>query len=143
MNKVILIGNLTRDPELTTTSGGVSLCKFALAVSRSYTNSNGERETDFFNVVCWRGLAENVAKYLTKGKKVGLWGSVQTRTYEAQDGTKRYVTEIAAEDVEFLSPGPNAQGGGNGMGMPPPPPPSNRGAPPSELTPVSDDELPF
>ncbi|MCL2369825.1 MAG: single-stranded DNA-binding protein [Firmicutes bacterium] len=138
MNKVILIGNLTRDPELTTTSGGVALCKFAIAVSRSYTNSNGEREADFFNVVCWRGLAENVAKYLTKGKKVGICGSIQTRTYDAQDGTRRYAIDIAADDVEFLSPGPNTQGNGGYSAAP-----SGAGAKSDELVPVSDDELPF
>ena len=138
MNKVILIGNLTKDPELTTTSNGISLCKFSIAVSRSYTNSSGEREADFFNVVCWRQLADNVAKYLSKGRKVGICGSIQTRTYDAQDGTRRHFTEIAADEVEFLSPGPNS-GGGGPMGASDPKPGSAR----DELTPVSDDELPF
>jgi len=136
MNKVVLIGNLTRDPELTVTSGGISMCKFTVAVSRNYTNSNGEREADFLNVVCWRGLAENVAKYLTKGKKVGVWGSVQTRSFEAQDGTRRYITEIAADDVEFLSPGPGAGQGGGAPSQP-------RSSGSDELIPVSEDDLPF
>ena len=102
MNKVILIGNLTKDPELTTTTSGISVCRFPVAVSRRFTNSEGERETDFINVVVWRNLADNCHKYLKKGSKAAVVGSIQTRSYEAQDGTKRYVTEIVADEVEFV-----------------------------------------
>ena len=104
MNKAFLVGNLTRDPELTTTANGISVCRFTIAVSRRFSNSEGEREADFINCIAWRGLADNVAKYVRKGKKVCVVGSIQTRSYDAQDGTKRYVTEIVAEDVEFISP---------------------------------------
>ena len=103
MNRVILVGNLTRDPELTTTANGVSLCRFGLAVQRRFAGQDGEREADFFNIVVWRGQADNCYKYLKKGSKCGIVGSLQTRSYDAQDGTKRYSTDIVAEEVEFLS----------------------------------------
>jgi single-strand DNA-binding protein len=101
MNKAIVIGNLTRDPELKTTANGVSVCVFTLAVNRRRGEKN---EVDFLPIVTWRGLAENCAKFLAKGRKAGVSGRIQTRSYEAGDGTKRYVTEIIADDVEFLSP---------------------------------------
>ena len=103
MNKVILIGNLTRDPEYNTTSGGTAVCRFSIAVSREFTNADGERETDFFNVTAWRGLAENCARYLTKGNKVCVFGSLRNNTVE-KDGTRRTFTEIIANEVEFLTP---------------------------------------
>ena len=103
MNKCILIGNLTKDPELTTTSNGVAVCRFTIAVSRRYSNADGERETDFLNIVVWRSLGENCHKFLKKGSKVGVVGNIQNRSYDATDGTKRYITEIVAEEVEFLS----------------------------------------
>lgn len=103
MNKVLLVGNLTKDPDLTTTTNGVSVCRFAIAVTRKYSNSEGERETDFLNIVVWRTLAENCHKFLKKGSKVGVVGNIQSRSYDATDGTKRYVTEIIAEEIEFLS----------------------------------------
>lgn len=109
MNKVILVGNLTRDPELTETPTGVSVCRFAIAVSRDYANSDGTRETDFFNITVWRGRAENCGKYLKKGNKVAIVGSLQTRSYEDKDGIKRNVTDVIANEVEFLTPR-NAQG---------------------------------
>ena len=102
MNKVILVGNLTRDPELSTTSNGISYCKFSLAVQRRFSKE-GEKETDFFNITAWRGQAENCHKYLKKGSKAGIVGSLQTRTYEDKDGAKKYVTDIIADEVEFLS----------------------------------------
>lgn len=104
MNKVILIGRLTKDPELTTTGSGISVCRFALAVDRKFTNADGEKEVDFLNIVAWRGLADNCNKYLRKGNKCGVVGSIQTRSYDATDGTKKYLTEIIAEEIEFLSP---------------------------------------
>ena len=114
MNRVILIGNLTKDPETTTTPSGVSVCKFGLAVSRDYSNADGSRETDFFNVVVWRNTAETCGKFLKKGNKVAIVGSIQNRQYTADDGTKRTVTEIQADKVEFLTPketAPTNQGG--------------------------------
>ena len=98
-----MIGNLTRDPELNTTANNISVCKFTVAVTRRFANADGTRETDFLPVVCWRGQAENCGRYLKKGSKVGICGSIQTRSYEASDGTRRYVTEINADEVQFLS----------------------------------------
>ncbi len=102
MNKAIIIGRLTRDPEMRTTASGVNSTTFTVAVSRNYTNQSGERDTDFLNCVTWRKQAENVAKYCKKGTQVAVEGRIQTRNYDAQDGTKRYVTEIIADNVTFL-----------------------------------------
>lgn len=117
MNKTFLIGNLTRDPELTATPSGVSVCKMSIAVNRNFTNANGERETDFFNIVAWRGLADNCAKFLSKGKKIAVVGSIQNRSYETENG-KKFVTEIMADEIEFLSPVNEGeqQNKGNGQG---------------------------
>ena len=103
MNKAILIGNLANDPESRITSSGIPTCKFQLAVQRRYSNQQGAREVDFLPIVCWRATAELCSKYLSKGRKVAVEGSIQTRSYDAQDGSKRYVTEIIADNVEFLS----------------------------------------
>ena len=104
MNKVILVGNLTRDPELSETPSGIPVCSFAIAVSRDYANAEGNRETDFFNITVWRGRAENCGKYLKKGNKVAIVGSLQNRSYDDKDGNKRYVTDVVANEVEFLTP---------------------------------------
>lgn len=103
MNKILLIGNLTKDPELSQTNNGIAYCKMSIAVNRDFANANGERQADFFNIMTWRGLAENCKKYLSKGKKIAVSGRVETRTYE-QDGVKKYMTEVIADDIEFLSP---------------------------------------
>ena len=102
MNKVILIGRLTKDPELRTIASGNATTSFTIAVNRNFTNQNGEREADFINCVAWRKQAENVAKYCTKGSQVAVEGRIQPRSYDAQDGTKRYVTEVVADNVTFL-----------------------------------------
>lgn len=102
MNKAILIGNLANDPETRTTQSGVQQCSFRLAVQRRFANAQGVKEADFIPVVAWRQLAELCSRYLAKGRKVAVEGTIQTRSYDAQDGTKRYVTEIVAESVEFL-----------------------------------------
>ncbi len=133
MNKCILVGNLTKDPELTTTSNGVAICRFAIAVSRKYANAEGERETDFLNIVVWRNLGENCHKFLKKGSKVGIVGNIQSRSYDAADGSKRYVTEIVAEEVEFLSTRqaddqPKSSSGSDEV---------------AKLQPIDDDGLPF
>ena len=112
MNRVHLIGNLTRDPETRTTGTGLTVCRFTLAVNRRMKKQDGTQETDYINVTAWRTLGENCAKYLSKGKKAGVSGSIQTRTYEAQDGSKRHAFEVVADEVEFLSPvGGSAQRG--------------------------------
>ena len=144
MNKCIFIGNLTRDPELQTTGSGISLCRFSIAVNRNYSNSNGEREADFINIVTWRGLAENCGKYLSKGRKVCVVGQLQTCTYDDKDGNKRYATEIVAEDVEFINSGANSGDGAERSGGYTP----RQSAPEktkkvSELEPVDTDDLPF
>jgi single-strand DNA-binding protein len=142
MNKAILVGNLTRDPELSTIPSGVSVCKFTIAVSRRFANAEGTRETDFFNIITWRGLAENCHKYLRKGNKAGVIGQIQNRSYDDKDGVKRYVTEIIADDVEFLSP----KNSGDDFV---PDEPERESAPavkakkPAELKPIVDDDLPF
>ncbi len=102
MNKVILIGRLTRDADLTTTNSGVSVAKFSLAVDRRFKTEDGEKITDFFNITAWRGLAENIAKYCKKGSKVCIIGELQNRSWETEDGTKRYATDINASECEFL-----------------------------------------
>ena len=104
MNKVYLIGNLTRDPESTETSSGVHVCRFAVAVNRNYTGADGNRETDFFNITVWRQLADTCGKYLKKGNKVAVVGQLQNRSYEDKDGVKRTVTDIVASEIEFLTP---------------------------------------
>lgn len=136
MNKVILLGRLVKDPELATTTNGVSNCKFTLAVTRKYKNQNGETETDFLNCVCWRTLAENVNKFMKKGSQVIVVGSVQTKTYDTQDGTKRYVTEIAADEVEFVS---SPKGDGSAKEEKP----AKQKTGQSKFVPVDDDSFPF
>ena len=107
MNKVFLIGNLTRDPELRETASGVPMCRFAIAVTRPYSSQDGERQTDFFNCTAWRSMAETIARYTKKGKKVAVTGSIQLRNYEDNQGVKRTAVDIIAQDIEFLSPRDN------------------------------------
>lgn len=115
MNKCFLIGRTTRDSELTETASGVKICRFTIAVNRNYT-TDGERKTDFFNCVAWRGLAESVARYVHKGDRIAITGSIETRTYEDSDG-KKAVVEIIAQDVEFLTErNRRPDGGGNADG---------------------------
>lgn len=144
MNKVILIGNLTKDPELITTTNGISLCRFTLAVQRRFVNSEGEREADFISVIVWRSQAENCGKFLKKGSKCAVVGNIQTRNYDGTDGTKRYVTEVVAEEVEFLGSRPVGDDEGKQA--------SNKEnntekkedkSPISEFEPIDDDTLPF
>lgn len=108
MNKVILIGNLTKDPEGGETTSGILYSRLSIAVNRPFTDENGERQADFFNVTVWRAQAQNCLKYLFKGKKVCIVGRLQNRTYEDKDGNKRMATDIIAEEVEFLSPSDNS-----------------------------------
>lgn len=102
MNKVFLIGRLTRDPELRYTGNNTAVASFSIAVNRNFTNQAGEREADFINIVVWRKQAENVKNYLTQGSQVAIDGRIQTRSYDDQEGKKRYVTEVIADNVEFL-----------------------------------------
>lgn len=102
LNKVILIGNLTANPELKQTPNGVSVTSFSIGVSRKYTKQGEQPQTDFLNIVAWRGTAEFITKYFRKGNSICICGSIQTRNYTAQDGRKCYITEIVAEEANFV-----------------------------------------
>jgi len=102
LNRVVLIGHLTKDPELRTTSNGISVTSFTIAVDRNFNNQQGEKEADFIPVVAWRKLADTCAKYLAKGRLVAVSGRMQVRSYEGKDGLKRYITEVVADEVQFL-----------------------------------------
>lgn len=147
MNKAILVGNLTRDPEVRNTPSGVSCTTFTVACNRRFVNQQGVREADFINCVAWRQNADFVARYLTKGSKVAVEGSIQTRSYDAQDGTKRHVTEIVVDSVESVGSRGEAPRPRDEAPLPPVPPAGNPGAgsgsAPGGFTEVEDDELPF
>ncbi len=138
MNKAMVIGNLTKDPELRTTASGISVCTFTVAVSRPFNKD----ETDFIPIVTWRRLADNCGKFLAKGRKVAVAGRIQTRSYEDNGGTRRYVTEIVADDVEFLTPKGDSNAPRNE-----PPPPGNEvglfGDEPGDFEPLDDEQMPF
>ncbi len=146
MNKIILIGNLTRDPELRTTASGVTLCSFGLAVNRR-RKVEGQPDVDFFNVTAWRQLGELCARYLTKGRKACIVGTVQIRTFDGQDGVKRTTVDVEADDVEFLptSAQPGQPGEPRAYAPQSAPPAVPTGFPPAEtgFTQVDEDELPF
>ncbi|AME06785.1 single-stranded DNA-binding protein SsbA [Bacillus siamensis] len=112
LNRVVLVGRLTKDPELRYTPSGAAVATFTLAVNRTFTNQSGEREADFINCVTWRRQAENVANFLKKGSLAGVDGRLQTRNYENQQGQRVFVTEVQAESVQFLEP----KSGGSGSG---------------------------
>lgn len=126
INRVVITGRLTKDPELRYTPNGVAVANFTVAVGRSYSNGNGERETDFINCVVWRGQAENLANFQKKGALIGVDGSLQTRTYDGNDGKRVWVTEVMADSVQYLekkseqgqgqNQNQNYQGSNNGGG---------------------------
>lgn len=103
INRVVLIGRLTRDPELRYTQSGVAVTTLTLAVNRTYANAQGEREADFINIVAWRQLAELCANYLKKGSQAGFDGRLQTRSYDNKEGKRVFITEVVADNVQFLS----------------------------------------
>lgn len=111
MNKIMLIGNLTRDPEMRSTPNGVSVCTFSIAIDRRFKNSDGSKQTDYIPIVAWRQLADLCGRYLAKGRKVGVEGSLQVRSYEDKQGNKRTAFEVVADQIEFLTP--RGEGGGN------------------------------
>lgn len=108
MNKVYLIGNLTRDPELRTTQSGINVSNFSIAVNRRFTDANGQRGVDYFNIIAWRQMADLCARYIKKGSKVAIAGYIQTRTYQANDGSNRIAWDVVVDEIEFLST-PNNQ----------------------------------
>ena len=132
MNKVCITGRLTKDPEAFTTQSGVSRSTFDVAVQRRVKNKDGKYECDFLTVVAWRGAADFCNKYLKKGRMVAVEGQIQKRSYKAQDGSNRYVTEIIADNVEGLG-SPNADNAAQ---------PQSREES-HDFTEVDDDELPF
>lgn len=109
INRVVLVGRLTKDPEFRTTPSGVNIANFTLAVNRTFTNAQGEREADFINVVVFRKQAENVNNYLFKGHLAGVDGRIQSRSYENKEGQRVFVTEVVADSVQFLEPKNNGQ----------------------------------
>ena len=126
MQKFIGIGRLTKDTELTTTTNGVNVAKNTIAINRKFKNADGQYEADFINIVAWRNVADLLNKYVKKGDRIGVVGSVQTRSYEAADGTRRYVTEVVVDELEFLENKNN-----------------NNENEVAELEPISDNDLPF
>lgn len=128
MNTVILMGRLTKDPELTQTTSGVSVAKFTLAVQRNFRNAEGEYDVDFINCVAWRTNAEFIDKYFKKGERILVAGTMQVRSYEATDGTKRYVTEVVVNETHFVETKGNQNNNENEV---------------TELEPIEKSGLPF
>ncbi len=116
LNRIVLIGRLTRDPELRFTPNGRAVCSFTLAVDRNFTSQDGTRETDFINIVVWGKQAENCGQYLAKGRMAAVDGRLQIRSFEGNDGQKRYVTEVVADNVRFLSSREGGSNAGAGYG---------------------------
>ena len=116
INRVVLVGRLTRDPELKYTTNNIANLRFTVAVNRQFSNQNGERQADFIGCVAWRAQAENMARFLKKGALIGVEGRIETGSYQGQDGQMRYTTDVIADSVQFLEPR-NAQGGGGQPGF--------------------------
>jgi len=110
MNKVTLMGRLTRDPELRSTASGTSVASFTLAVDRRFANRDGERQADFINCVAWRQTAEFISKYFPKGRMIAVCGSIQTRTWDDQEGKKHYATEVVVDEAYFAGSAPGQSG---------------------------------
>lgn len=144
INRVILVGRLTKDPELRYTPSGVAVTKFILAVNRTFTNGQGEKEADFVNCTVWRKQAENVVNYLRKGSLTGIEGRIQTGSYEGADGKRVYTTEVVADSVQFLEPKSSAKGSSEAQVAPPAREQYSRSHDSSYAGEVpSDDDLPF
>ncbi|HGH0780892.1 TPA: single-stranded DNA-binding protein [Staphylococcus pseudintermedius] len=139
INRVVLVGRLTKDPEFRTTQSGVEVATFTLAVNRNYKNKNGEQQADFINCIVFRKQAENVNNYLNKGNLAGVDGRLQSRSYENQEGRRVFVTEVVCDSVQFLEPKSNSQ-------------PQQQGQAPAQDNPfanangpidINDEDLPF
>ena len=122
MNQVQLVGNLTRDPEYGTSQSGVNYCRFTVACQRRFKDANGEYQADFISCVAWRHTADFINRYFIKGNRIGVTGSIQTGSYTAQDGTKRYTTDVVVDNAEFVGPRQDSQQGSSSAPPPPPPP---------------------
>lgn len=149
MNQVQLVGNLTRDPEGGTTQSGIAYCRFTVACQRRFRNANGSYDADFIPCLAWRQTAEFIRKYFRKGGRIGLTGSIQTGSYEAQDGSRRYTTEVLVDNAEFVE---RRQDNGSSYGAPPPSAPNQPAQRNEQLRmdlaqqgfeEVEDDDLPF
>ena len=145
INSVVLVGRLTKDPDLKYTQSGVAVCRFTLAVNRPFTNQQGQREADFVNCTTWRKQAENVANFLRKGSQAGVVGRIQTSNFEGKDGNRVFMTEVVADNVQFLEPKNRSENNEQSNNEPPPvnhnnDDPFNTGSGPIE---VKDDDLPF
>ena len=137
INRVVLVGRLTKDPESQYTPNGIAIAKFTIAVDRFTKNpETGEKETDFIPVVAWRRSAEFVTQYITKGRLVGVEGRMQVRSWVAQDGSRRYMTEVVADNVQGLDRAKDGEGGASGAG------PADNGGP-GDVSQVMDDHDPF
>lgn len=148
INRTVLVGRLTKDPELRRTSNDIPVTSFTLAVNRPYANQSGEREADFIQCVVWRRQAENVEKFVSKGSLVGVEGRIQTRTYDDQDGNRRYVTEVVCDSVQFLEPksvNENHQNNNDYSQSPSPSKPKSQPKPETNHADdlISEDDLPF
>lgn len=140
MNKAILVGRLTKDPELRTTQSGVSVCSFTIACDRRYQKAGEEKKADFINCIAWRNEADFICKFFTKGMRMALDGSIQTRTWDDNNGVKHYATEVVVEHAEF------AQSKSESSGMSSSPMPSASSVPTGDIDgfmPVEDEDLPF
>ena len=134
MNKIVLIGNLTADPDVRSTPGGVTVCSFTIAVNRRFPGPDGQKQTDFFRIQAWRQLGDVCGKYLTKSKKVAVIGELQARLYTAKDGTNRMSLDVSADEVEFLSPKDEAK---------PEPKRTAKPADPNTFDDITSDDIPF
>lgn len=149
MNKAILLGRLTRDPELRTTSNNIPVCSFTVAVDRRFKNAQGDRETDFIPVVCWRNTAEFVARYFRQGHRISLVGTIQVSSWDDEQGNRRYKTEVVADEVYFVETKAEADSYSQGQGYSAPKASQNTAAKIPEgdgFLPVEDDDdafLPF
>lgn len=143
INRTVLVGRLTKDPELRSTPNGVNVGTFTLAVNRTFTNAQGEREADFINVVVFKKQAENVERYLSKGSLAGVDGRLQTRSYESKDGQRVFVTEVVADSVQFLEPKSNNQQQNNSYNAPQNRQQNNPFANANGPIEIADDDLPF
>ncbi|GAA0502037.1 single-stranded DNA-binding protein [Salinibacillus aidingensis] len=152
MNRVVLVGRLTKDPDLRYTPNGVAVANFTVACNRPFSNQQGNREADFINCVVWRRAAENLANYMKKGSMIGVDGRIQTRSFDNQEGRRVFVTEVVAESVQFLETRGSSQGdrGSSGFRADQNPPQDNNNrreedpfADNGEPIDLSDDDLPF
>ena len=146
MNRVILVGRLTADPELKQTPNGISVCSFSIAVNRAFVSKGGERQADFINIVAWRAQAEFVAKYFNKGNQIGIDGSIQTRKYTDKEGNNRTAFEVVAENISFIESKNASQGSTapmNNSRNNTPAPVSYANCDAADFTEIDDDDLPF